>query len=54
VVLAIAGGMSNAEITSELRMSAGTVKAHVSPILTKIDIDNRTQIALFAHDAGPS
>ena len=31
-------------------MSVTTVKAHVSHILTKLDLDNRTQIALLAHD----
>ncbi|MBQ0993057.1 response regulator transcription factor [Micromonospora sp. H61] len=50
VVLAIAQGRSNAEIASELLMSVTTVKAHVSHILTKLDLDNRTQIALLAHD----
>ena len=47
---AIAQGRSNAEIASELLMSVTTVKAHVSHILTKLDLDNRTQIALLAHD----
>lgn len=50
VVLAIAQGHSNAEIAGELLMSVTTVKAHVSHILTKLDLDNRTQIALLAHD----
>ncbi|MFF0154067.1 response regulator [Micromonospora sp. NPDC005203] len=50
VVLAIAQGRANAEIASELLMSVTTVKAHVSHILTKLDLDNRTQIALLAHD----
>ncbi|MET8352193.1 MULTISPECIES: response regulator transcription factor [unclassified Micromonospora] len=50
VVLAIAQGRSNAEIATELLMSVTTVKAHVSHILTKLDLDNRTQIALLAHD----
>ncbi|MFC5926439.1 response regulator [Micromonospora vulcania] len=50
VVLAIAHGRSNAEIASELLMNVTTVKAHVSHILTKLDLDNRTQIALLAHD----
>jgi DNA-binding NarL/FixJ family response regulator len=31
-----------------------TVKAHVSSILTELDLNNRTQIALLAHDAGPT
>lgn len=32
-------------------MSVATVKAHVSHILTKLDLQNRTQVALLAHDA---
>ncbi|TDC77688.1 response regulator transcription factor [Actinomadura sp. 7K507] len=52
VVLAIARGRSNAEIAAELFMSVATVKAHVSSVLTKLDMGNRTQIALLAHDAG--
>lgn len=52
VVLAIARGRSNADIAAELYMSVATVKAHVSSVLTKLDMDNRTQIALLAHDAG--
>jgi DNA-binding NarL/FixJ family response regulator len=52
VVLAIAHGRSNADIAAKLFMSVATVKAHVSSVLTKLDLDNRTQIALLAHDAG--
>jgi DNA-binding NarL/FixJ family response regulator len=52
VVVAIARGQSNAEIAAELTMTVATVKAHVSHILTKLALDNRTQIALLAHDAG--
>ncbi|MEU8801865.1 response regulator transcription factor [Spirillospora sp. NPDC048819] len=52
VVLAVARGCSNAEIAAELFMSVATVKAHVSSVLTKLDMGNRTQIALLAHDAG--
>lgn len=52
VVEAVAKGHSNAEIAAELFMSVATVKAHVSNILAKLDLDNRTQIALLAHDAG--
>jgi DNA-binding NarL/FixJ family response regulator len=52
VVLAVARGRANAEIAEELAMSVPTVKAHVSHILTKLDLANRTQIALLAHDAG--
>lgn len=52
VVVAVAEGRSNAEIAAELYMSVATVKAHISNILNKLDLDNRTQIALLAHDAG--
>ncbi|BBH69819.1 DNA-binding response regulator [Actinoplanes sp. OR16] len=52
VVLAIGRGYNNAEIATELGMTLATVKTHVSRILTKLDLDNRTQIALLAHDAG--
>ena len=52
MVLAVARGRSNADIAAELFMSVATVKAHVSSVLTKLDLDNRTQIALLAHDAG--
>jgi DNA-binding NarL/FixJ family response regulator len=33
-------------------MSVATVKAYVSRVLTKLDMNNRVQIALFIHDAG--
>jgi DNA-binding NarL/FixJ family response regulator len=52
VVKAIAAGQSNAEIAASLLMSVPTVKAHVTHILTKAGLTNRTQIALLAHDAG--
>ncbi len=52
VALAIGRGSSNAELASELAMSVTTAKAHVSSILTKLTLGNRTQIALLVHDAG--
>ncbi|WP_222706418.1 response regulator [Aeromicrobium terrae] len=52
VVLAVARGRSNAEIAGELFMSVATVKAHVSSILAKLGMTNRTQLALLVHDAG--
>jgi DNA-binding NarL/FixJ family response regulator len=52
VVVAIAQGHNNTEIAKALNMTLATVKTHVSHILTKLDLDNRTQIALLAHDAG--
>jgi DNA-binding NarL/FixJ family response regulator len=52
VALAVAQGKSNAEISTELYMSVATVKAHVSRMLTKLDLNNRVQVALLVHDAG--
>lgn len=52
VAVAVGQGKPNLEIGGELFMSVATVKAHVSRILTKLDLNNRTQIALLAHDAG--
>ncbi|MEO3789533.1 response regulator transcription factor [Nonomuraea sp. B10E15] len=52
VAVAIGQGRTNADIAADLAMGITTVKAHVSSILTKLDLGNRTQIALLAHDAG--
>ncbi len=52
VLVAVARGLSNAEVGRELFMSEATVKAHVSRLLTKLDAGNRVQVAILAHDAG--
>ena len=52
VVVALGRGLSNAEIAGELYMSVATVKTYVSRLLAKLNMDNRTQVALLAHDAG--
>lgn len=52
VASAVARGLSNAQIAVELAMSVPTVKAHVSRLLTKLDLDNRVQLALLVHEAG--
>jgi DNA-binding NarL/FixJ family response regulator len=54
VAIAVGQGRSNAEIGAELFISTTTVKTHVSRILTKLDLNNRVQIALLVHDAGES
>lgn len=51
VAVALAQGKSNAEISGDLYMSVATVKAHISRLLTKLDLNNRTQLALLTHDA---
>jgi hypothetical protein len=40
------GVATNAEIARQLYVSAATVKATVSRILTKLELDNRVQIAV--------
>ncbi|MFD9004144.1 response regulator [Streptomyces sp. NPDC059582] len=52
VALAVGHGRTNAEIAASLYMSVPTVKAHVSHILTKLDLNNRVQIALVVYRAG--
>jgi DNA-binding NarL/FixJ family response regulator len=52
VVVALAQGLSNAEIGRRLFMSEATVKAHVSRVLAKLGLSNRVQAAILAHDAG--
>ena len=51
VVVAIGRGASNADIGRELYLSVATVKSHVSSVLLKLGLENRTQIALLVHDA---
>jgi DNA-binding NarL/FixJ family response regulator len=52
VSLAVAEGKTNAQIAAELYMSIPTVKAHVSHILAKLELNNRVQIALLVYRAG--
>ncbi len=44
----LAKGMSNKEIASVLVITEKTVKAHVSSILSKLNLSDRTQAALYA------
>ena len=52
VAVAVAQGLSNAEIGRRLFMSEATVKAHVSRVLAKLGLTNRVQAAILVHDAG--
>ena len=45
-------GMGNTEIAAQLNVSEGTIKAHVSHLLTKLECANRVQAALLACDSG--
>ncbi len=48
VLRLIARGCSNKEIASILHLSEGTVKGYVSIVLDKLDVEDRTQAALYA------
>ncbi|MDO3682760.1 response regulator transcription factor [Micromonospora sp. C28ISP2-4] len=52
VAVLLGRGRTNAEISAELFMSVATVKAYVSRLLTKLDVNNRVQVALLVQDAG--
>jgi len=52
VLTALARGLANTDIASELRLSEATVKTHVSRILGKLALTNRVQAAILAHHAG--
>ncbi len=52
VLVLIAEGLSNADIGARVHLSAGTVKDHVSAILTKLRVGSRVQAALLAQRAG--
>ncbi len=48
VIRLVARGLSNREIANELCIAEGTVKSHVSNILSKLHLVHRTQAALYA------
>lgn len=52
VLAALGAGLSNAEIANRLHLVEGTVKAHVSAVLTKLGVRNRVEAAVAAHEAG--
>ncbi|SER24278.1 response regulator [Actinokineospora terrae] len=50
VLRLIAGGATNREIAARLYLSEGTVKNHISRILNRLGLRDRTQAALYARD----
>lgn len=52
VVQLIAKGLSNREIAAQLFISEGTVKNHITSILSKTGLEHRTQIAVYYLNGG--
>jgi len=52
VLSLVARGLSNAELADTLHLSLPTIKTHVSRILTKLGARDRTQLVVFAYEAG--
>lgn len=52
VLMQMARGFSNSEIAGGLYVSEATVKTHVSRILTKLDVRDRVQAVIVAHESG--
>jgi DNA-binding NarL/FixJ family response regulator len=52
VLRLVAGGASNPGIAEELSISVNTVKSHIKNILSKLQLENRTQAATYALQRG--
>jgi DNA-binding NarL/FixJ family response regulator len=52
VLAALAGGASTAQVAGRLGLTDKTVRNHVSSILTKLEVPDRTQAVLRAREAG--
>lgn len=49
---AIALGLSNGEISATLHLSPATVKTHINRIFAKLDLRDRVQAIILAHQLG--
>ncbi len=52
VLLAVAQGLTNAEIASRLHIGVSTAKTHVANLMTKLGARNRVELAMWAYETG--
>ncbi|MCX2928042.1 response regulator [Streptomyces sp. NEAU-W12] len=52
ILVLVATGLSNAEIGARLELTVGTVKVHVSAVLSKLALRDRVQATIFAYESG--
>ena len=52
IIRLLSQGMTNRQIAVRLHLAEGTVKNYVSSILQKLEVEDRTQAAIRAHDLG--
>ena len=52
IIALVGSGLSNKEISTKLRLSEGTVRNSLSNILSKLELRDRTQLAIWAVQTG--
>ena len=52
VLVAVARGLTNAEISAALFITLSTVKSHLTNLMTKLGARNRVEVAMWAYETG--